>query len=345
MVFLNLRYCGALHYLPNELGGLPSLTELLLDHSDIREIPDWWGTENLGNPHVQTSPSAKAGDSLNCLTSLVTLSLDRTLITHLPDSIGSLTNLECLSLKGCSQIEKLPYSIKELRSLTELDLSHIGRTDLPDSMESLENLKALKLCMYESADVSSLPKLPESLTSLAFLSLRQIAFPDLSNLINLKLLMLFVATVLEIPGPSELAWLGRLTKLEVLTLGFPSITNLPPELGALPHLKTLQLFNCFALECIPQIPSGVTKLHIGDCRSLTTLDISYLKNLSELYVLGSPVEDLYGSELSDNLEERKISRDYGVGSRISFMEIYYQGIPEAVRLRAKRRMCMLIQND
>ncbi|KAF8014502.1 hypothetical protein BT93_H0344 [Corymbia citriodora subsp. variegata] len=323
LVLLNLCNCSNLHYLPKELGGLPSLTELLLDNSGIQEIPDWCDMENLENRIVQISTSAKAGDSLNCLNSMLTLSLDRTLITHLPDSIGALTNLECLSLKGCYQIKKFPYSIKELRSLTKLDLSHLD-IDLPDSMESLENLKALKLCLFERGDVSSLPKFPESLTSLAFLSLRQIAFLDLSNLTNLKLLMLFIATWNEIPSPSELVWIGRLSKLEVLTLGYPGMTNLPLELGGLPHLKTLQLFNCFALECISRIPSSVTKLHIGGCRSLTTLGISNLKNLSELYVFDSPVEDLFGHELSYNPVEWKTSKDDGADSRHKFMQMVFK---------------------
>lgn len=97
--------------------------------------------------------------------------------------------------------------------------------------------------------------------------------------------------------------------MEVLTLGHPSITNLSPKLGVLPHLKTLQLIDCRALECISQIPSSVTKLHIGNCSSLTTLDISYLKDLSELYVIGSPLEVLSRPELQDNLLKWKISKD------------------------------------
>ncbi|XP_030464978.2 disease resistance protein RUN1-like, partial [Syzygium oleosum] len=295
LVFLNLNFCSDLRYLPQELGRLSALTELLLDGTSIREIPEWWVMENLKK-----------------------LSLDATPITHLPDSIRALTNLESLSLNWCSNMGRLPHSIKELRSLTELDLLETGIIELPDSMESLENLKELKLSVcYGSGGISALPKLPISLTSLAISSPSLITIPDFSSLINLKLLLLCMG-VPDISSSSELVqsqepmpwWIGRLSKLEVLTLTIPHMTNLSPELGALPQLRSLHLYGCHALECIPHIPLMVSKLHLIDCPSLTTLDISNLKNLSELYVLATPLEDLSGDELLDNLLECKISADY-----------------------------------
>lgn len=78
LVFLNLNFCRDLHYLPMELGELPALTELFLDGTSIGEIPSRWSMENLENPHVQISPSAKVEDLLNRLTSLSKLSLDET---------------------------------------------------------------------------------------------------------------------------------------------------------------------------------------------------------------------------------------------------------------------------
>lgn len=353
LVFLNLSFCHELYHLPQALGELPALTELLLDGTSIREIPDWWGTENPKNPFVlspsapidlllgrtsirenpdwcspenlenrlvQISPSAKAGDSANCLTSLLKLSLDHTEITHLPNSIGALTNLESLSLNGCLEIGRLPHSINELRSLTQLDLLETGITELPNSMESLENLKELNLSSTRASRcVSALPKLPVSLTSLTIIHPNLITIPDLSCLINLKRLLLWMG-VSDISSPSEWVqlqdpepwWIGRLSKLEVLTLRIPRMTNLSPELGALPHLKSLHLYGCHALGCIPQIPSSVSKLHVVNCPSLTTLDISNLKSLSELYVIATPVVDLSGREMLDNLLAWKIetSEDY-----------------------------------
>ncbi|KAL3745585.1 hypothetical protein ACJRO7_014667 [Eucalyptus globulus] len=313
LVFLNLNFCRDLHYLPLELGELPALTELLLDGTSIQEIPASWGMENLTNPDVQISPSAKVGDLLNRLTSLSKLSLDETLITHLPDYIGALTNLRRLSLNGCFQIQRLPRSIIELRSLTELDLLETGIKKFPDSLESLKNLKELKLSWLNWSEDISPPKLPTSLTSLAILCPMLLPVPDLSSLINLKVLLLLVGRFSDSFEFAQMLdpmpwWIGGLSKLEVLTLSIPHWTNLSPDFGWLPHLRSLHLYRCHALGCIPQIPSSVSKLHLVDCPSLTTLDISNLKDLSELYVLATPLEDLFGRELLDNLLACKIEK-------------------------------------
>ncbi|KAL3745570.1 hypothetical protein ACJRO7_014653 [Eucalyptus globulus] len=314
LIFLSLIACRELQYLPKELGGLPSLAELLLDGTSIREIPEWWALDKLENPNVHNSPSVKTSGSINCLTSLSKLSLVSTFITHLPDSIGALTSLERLNLKRC-RINKLPYSIGKLRSLTESDLFCTGITKLPDSMECLENLKALIVFEgYDSESISALPKLPKSLTSLALSSMSLEAIPDLSNLINLELLLLFMGEP-DISSLSEFAedpmpwWLGRLSKLQSLVLCIPHMTSLSPELGDLSHLKFLYLFQCASLQCIPQISSSILKLYIMSCWSLTTLDISNLKTLSQLRILDTPVEDLSGRELLDNLLEWKIEKN------------------------------------
>ncbi|KAL3745596.1 hypothetical protein ACJRO7_014678 [Eucalyptus globulus] len=226
-------------------------------------------------------------------------------IVHLSDFIGALPSLERLNLRRCWHINRLPYLIGKLWSLTELDLFNSGITELPDSMERLRNLKTL--IVYTESElkgISVLPKLPVSLTSLVILSWSMVTIPDLSDLINLNRLMLFTmvrkSSSLElVPDPSPW-WLGRLSKLQTLALSIPHVTNLSPELGALSQLKFLYLWGCGRLQRIPQISSSVSRLAITSCHSLTTLDISNLKNLSTLSIVDTPVEDLSGRELLDN---------------------------------------------
>ncbi|XP_048134089.1 disease resistance protein L6-like [Rhodamnia argentea] len=294
----NLRWLSW-HYFPRrilKLSNFPLTNLVVLDFSRSTITHDWDGWR-----HIKRAKKLKVLDLSRCEH-----------LTKTPDFSG-FPMLERLILKRCYKLTEVDSSIGQLKRLIFLNLrdcwnlhylpDELGITELPESMESLENLKVLKLTR-----ISALPKLPESLISLAIASHVPMADTDLSNLINLKLLLLD-ATAPEISSPSESAqvhklwWIGRLSKLEVLTLGHQSITDLPPELGALPHLKTLQLLRCPALKCIPQIPSSVTKLHVVICPSLTTLDISNLKNLSEFFVFDSPAEDLYGRELSDSLEE------------------------------------------
>lgn len=210
---------------------------------------------------------------------------------------------------------RLLHSIVELQSLTQLDLLETGITEIFYSMESLENLKELKLWW------SQVPKLPISFTSLTIAYLYLKTIPDLSSLINLRQLLLSMG-VHDISGPSELVqlqdpmpwWIGRLSKLEALTLTIPHMTSLSPELGALPHLKSLHLYRRHALGCIPHIPSSVSKLHVVNCPSLSTLDLLNLKNLSKLYVLATPVVDLSGllawkMETSEDYHEPEMDDD------------------------------------
>lgn len=305
LIFLSLIFCRELHSLPEELGSLPSLKELLLEGTSIRAIPDWWALEKLENPKAQDSLLVKTSGSINYPTSSLDLSLMDTPIVHLPDFIGPLTRLERLNLRRCWHINRLPYLIGKLWSLTELDLFDSRITELPNSMGSLGNLKTLLISTSSKLEgISVLPKLPVSLTSLVIDSLSMVTVPDLSDLINLNRLMLFMggrdsSSLESVPDPSPW-WLGRLSKLQTLALCIPHMTTLSPQLGALSHLKFLELWGCGRLQCIPQISSSITTLNITCCWSLTTLDISNLKNLSRLSILDTPVEDLSGRELLDN---------------------------------------------
>ncbi|KAL3745575.1 hypothetical protein ACJRO7_014658 [Eucalyptus globulus] len=299
LIFFSLISCRELQSLPEELGGLPTLKELLLEGTSIREIPDWWALEKLENPNARDSLLVRTSGSINYPTSSLDLSLmDTNFIKVLPC-------LERLNLRGCRHINRLPYLFGKLWSLTELDLYDSGITELPDSMEGLRNLKTL--IVYTGSElkgISVLPKLPVSLTSLVILSGSMVTIPDLSDLINLNLLMLFMmvrerSSLELVPDPSPW-WLGRLSKLQTLALSIPHMTNLSPELGALSQLKFLLLWDCRRLQRIPQISSSVSTLYITSCNSLTTLDISNLKNLSTLGITDTPVEDLSGRELLDN---------------------------------------------
>ncbi|KAK3437260.1 hypothetical protein EUGRSUZ_C01921 [Eucalyptus grandis] len=270
LIFLSLISCHELHSLPEELGGLPSLKELLLEGTSIREIPNWWTLEKLENPNTQDSLLVKTSGSIIYPTSSLNLALMDTPIVHRSDFIGALTSLERLNLRRCRHINRLPYLIGKLWSLTELDLFDSGIIELPDSMESLGNLKTL--IVYTQSELKGifvLPKLPVSLTSLAIVSWSMVTVPDLSDLINLNRLMLFMmvrdSSSLESVLDPLPWWVGRLSKLQTLALHIPHMTNLSPELGALSHLKYLKLWGCGRLQCIPQISSSISTLSIMSC--------------------------------------------------------------------------------
>ena len=72
------------------------------------------------------------------------LYLKEYLLPILPDSIGDLTFLEELSLKG-NWLEKLPESFGKLRNLKNLYIYNNHLAQLPEDIGDLKNLEALDL--------------------------------------------------------------------------------------------------------------------------------------------------------------------------------------------------------
>lgn len=101
--------------LPEGIGNLTNLVELVLVHNQLTSLPD-----SIGN-----------------LTNLKELHLNNNQLTSLPESIGKLTNLEKLVLHN-NKLKTLPNSIGNLKKLERLDL--VGN---PISDEEVERIKKL----------------------------------------------------------------------------------------------------------------------------------------------------------------------------------------------------------
>ncbi|CAL5417676.1 unnamed protein product [Camellia sinensis] len=149
LVYLNLKDCMNLRFLPGSICKLKSVERLnLTGCTKLEEFP-----EHLG--HME---------------SLTELLADGTIIKQLPFSIGLLKNLRRLSLKGCNRqfttkswfslilswllqrknahsIRFLPSSISSLCSLTKLDLNYrnLSEGDFPADLRSLSSLRVLDL--------------------------------------------------------------------------------------------------------------------------------------------------------------------------------------------------------
>ncbi|XP_039165162.1 disease resistance protein RPV1-like [Eucalyptus grandis] len=66
-------------------------------------------------------------------------------LAELPESLGCLQKLQCLSLKECNSLRGIPNSIGKLECLTELDISCTGFTELPKSIGDLRNFEVLQM--------------------------------------------------------------------------------------------------------------------------------------------------------------------------------------------------------
>lgn len=96
LAFLNLRFCSKLRQLPQELGSLEALSELLIDGTSVQEIPVSQGCtmklETLSATHFYSV--TQISSSIAHFQSLLDLALDEAEIIELPESIGALMKLQ-----------------------------------------------------------------------------------------------------------------------------------------------------------------------------------------------------------------------------------------------------------
>ncbi|XP_039167752.1 disease resistance protein RPV1 [Eucalyptus grandis] len=118
LVTLNLKDCYHLHMLPDEMGELESLEQLLLDSTSIEEIPEWRKAKKLKILSLVECKSLKKFNFVGCATSSVGVD---------------------------SFFTQQPKSIENFNSLTELDLTHSAIPELPDSIGNMKNLRVLKM--------------------------------------------------------------------------------------------------------------------------------------------------------------------------------------------------------
>ncbi|XP_056171302.1 disease resistance protein L6-like isoform X2 [Syzygium oleosum] len=119
LMYLKIKWCPFLRWLPQQIGYLTALRELILIQGfSIRHLPD-----SIGN--------------LRLLSRLV---VEDTGLVELPNTIKGLADLEYLCLANCTSLNSLLDAVGELKSLTELDLSGTTIEELPQSIYNHEDL-------------------------------------------------------------------------------------------------------------------------------------------------------------------------------------------------------------
>ncbi|KAL3744340.1 hypothetical protein ACJRO7_013582 [Eucalyptus globulus] len=293
LLILNLSYCRSLEMLPEQLGELENLEELVVDETRIKEIPSCIGSlKKLKRLSAQWDWRSKhlslkkIPSSIGKLGELVELNLSNTRIKELPESIGKLNKLKILNICDC-EIERIPSSIGKLQSLQKLDASsctklkgqilvdkgglsslktvYLSRTNISGLPENLDQLSSLEhLHLYHCYELESLPKPPFSLSSLQ-LTCQSNELPSLSHLKHLQQLSLHDCKSLQsIPSLSHLKCLRKLDLYHCESL--QSI----PELSHLEHLQELELFICESLQSIRLLShlKHLQQLLLWDCMSL-----------------------------------------------------------------------------
>ncbi|XP_018717437.1 disease resistance protein RUN1-like isoform X2 [Eucalyptus grandis] len=262
LVSLNLKFCKLVRVLPEELHYLEALEELLIDGTSICMIN--FRPASMKQLKIlsacQCEGLACISDSIGHLKSLLSLGLDGAAIKSLPDSVGSLKKLQRLCLGNCRKLAELPFSIGNLELLEVMDLSSTMISRLHRSVKNLKNLKVLKM---ENTHLSKFPK--------EIKNLKKLEEMDLSQCKNLK-------------GPIHCDIIKGLSSLKILRLSSTKISGLPGSADRFSDLQRLDLEECDQVRVLPILPPNLSILRWGSKKMRTVPDLSYLKNLKELYL-------------------------------------------------------------
>jgi internalin A len=211
-------------------------------------------------------------------------------LSHIPESVFSLTNLQLLSLDE-NNLTELPRELWKLTDLRELRLDHNHLSHIPPG---ISQLKALGSLFLNGNLITDLPADAAHLTHLQSLMLignRLKVLPKaVTQLGNLRRLRLAKNQITTLPST-----IGSLANLAMLSLDDNSLSNLPPEIGHLGRLEQLSLDGNVLFE----LPSEIE--HLERLRSLsirgnflTSLppEIEHLGQLRELDVRNNKLAKL-----------------------------------------------------
>ncbi|XP_010038906.2 disease resistance protein RPV1-like [Eucalyptus grandis] len=273
LVSLNLSYCRSLKKLPEQLGELENLEELVVNKTPIKGIPSSIGKlRELVELDLSYTRIKELPEFIGQLNKLKILKISYSDIKRLPSSIGKLQSLQELNAYGCFHLEgQILVDKGGLSSLKTLYLKDTNISGLPENLDQLSSLEHLYL--YRCYGLQSLPKPPCSLSSL-WLTCRSNELPSLSHLKHLQELTLdscmSLQSIPELPSCIRKLCIWRCPKLD----GLKQLDGLE----ALKSLRELSL-SLYSDEEADNLHAirGLEKLG-----SLEVVDISKRKHIQEL---------------------------------------------------------------
>ncbi|MGV9198982.1 MAG: leucine-rich repeat domain-containing protein [Promethearchaeia archaeon] len=292
---------------PESIGMLSSLRELILTRNNLIDFPDSLEklTQieklDLSNNDFRELPAV-----VTRLSSLRELAAVYNKLSTLPESIANLKNLERLILLD-NKLTLLPDSIGNLSSLIFLSLNSNRLDKLTESFANLTNLKVLQL--YKN----HLSELPQNFGQLHSLKHLTLAYNQLSKLpksfdqLSLRVISLTKNEFEEFP---EI--LTRMAKLKSIGIGKNFLNRLPNSILNLTNLKSIGIHE----NRFTQFPvilcriKSLRKISIeGNPIDTIPKCITKLKDLKKLRLQSTNIQKLPHFLLDmDQLEELFISR-------------------------------------
>ncbi|PHU14925.1 hypothetical protein BC332_16130, partial [Capsicum chinense] len=221
----NLSGCEKLEKFPEIRGNMELLSELLLAHTTIWELP--------------SSIGLLSGISLLDLRSCENLG-------RLPSSVSEMRKLKILIVKGCSRLSNFPENLGDLNQLEELYAGNTSICELPDSIGNLSKLKILSLRRGRKVKRQCARSL---ILPLVYHGLRELKSLDLSgcNLCD-----------------NQAAALAFFPSLLELNLSRNKFISLPNSLCILSRLQYLNITHCQELKELPLLPRNIEELYAED---------------------------------------------------------------------------------
>jgi len=204
----------------------------------------------------------KIPSHIECLASSLTeLSIYDTKITHLPNQIGKLINLQVLKLSNTG-LKSLPHSIGDLSSLTILYLPNNNLESLPITIKNLRLLKQITLSnnpyLHSVQPLNGLP-------SLSILDTRHCPIKRIPrHLPQLTDLSMTNNSLTKITGIQTLGTETNSKKMFYFDMN--SIESVPPQIRQVKNLFRLNL-NDNKLETLP-----------SDIYNMSTLQFLFVNN-------------------------------------------------------------------
>ena len=335
LVTLNLTKCLKVKKIPEFVGNMKLLRELLLEGTAIIELPS--SVECLTGLNILILYDCKnlvcLPDTICSLTSLNTIDLGRcSKFNKLPEDLGNITSLEYLNLSQTA-IKELPLSVEFLIGITSLSLEGCKNfVLLPGTICSLKSLKRIALCGCSKFD--KLPKDLGNITSLKYLNLSATAIKELPssvefligltslNLRDCKNFVLLPSTVCNLKSLNTIILSGcskfdklpeNLGNLEclhdplfggidpVLCFDGTAIELLPSSIGRLAAVKDLNLKDCKNLVCLPSTICNLKLrcLDLTGCSKIANLpeNLGNMKSLMKLLLDRTAIKELPSSTI------------------------------------------------
>ncbi|KAK4279134.1 hypothetical protein QN277_016887 [Acacia crassicarpa] len=278
---LNLKGCKKLKNWCLKKLEMTALKEFVLCGCiQVKRLPEFGESmKNLEMLDAGETNLVKLPESLGLLTSLETLKLRgcKTLVC-LPDSIHKLTRLVFVDIAGCSRFARLPENLNEMKALEEIDASETEITEVPSSIGELNKVKKLSFqgCKRLTSNSWSLIH-PLNLMFWRHAIHKGLALPDcIFNLKSLKELNLSYCGIDDGSVPNSFSGLSSLEKLNLSGNLFKKLHT--GCISNLLKLRVLLLNSCSKLGSLPQLGPNVYMADARECVSLEPMSDELLSH-------------------------------------------------------------------